>query len=149
MADTGPRVTRAQAAAMLGIPLARLHSLERIGVCAPDESRTYGDTHPALYDWRTVCLVGVVIQAEAFGIRGQQLASLANGIQLRLHLLRPEWRGWVVWDHRGPVDLVEQVRSEPSQSGQVLGLPNLISSVPLLLIPLDCPALLGQGPGRP
>jgi hypothetical protein len=148
MADTGPRVTRAQAAAMLGIPLARLHSLERIGVCAPDEPRTYGDTHPALYDWRTVSLVSAVIQAEAFGIRGQQLASLANGIQLRSHLLRPDWRGWVVWDHRGPVDLVAQVLDDPAQAGQVLGLPHLLSSVPLLLIPLDCPALLRQGPAR-
>ena len=138
MADTGPRFTRAQTCAILKIPLARLHSLERIGVCAADESRTYGDTHPALYDWRTVSLVSAVVQAEAFGIKGQRLVALAKGIQLRRHLLHQNWRGWIIWDHRGPVDLV----------GEQQGLANLTHAVPLLLIPLDCQALVGHDLAR-
>lgn len=127
-------LTRARVASLLGVPVARIHSLERIGVCRPAVGRTYGDTRPAVYDALEVAMLAVVLRAEGFGIKGQGLQELASALRRRVHLLDEQWVGTVVWDPAGGVvDLVH--REDPLPRS--LHVPRTA----LLLLPLDVPAV--------
>lgn len=98
--------TRAQVEQDLGLSADQLDTLERQGALGPSQRREAGDTRPVLYTAVDLALARITVRAWRFGVRGEPLRALAARAGTKRKRLVPGWRGFLVVEADGDVDLV-------------------------------------------
>ena len=130
--------TRAQVEADLGVTKNELEMLERQKVLAPSEPRRRGDTRPVLFSPTDVAVGRFAQAARHFGLRGEELAVIAQRLATKRRWLQPGWCGFVVVDGHGDVALVTE---DQELSTMILTEPQTA----VLVVPLNVP----HGPSGP
>lgn len=127
--------TRAELEADLGISPVELDTLERQHIIVASERRHRGDTRPVLFSATDVALARFVSSARRFGMRGEQLRTVALRLAGKRRRLVPGWSGWAVIDVDGDVTLLD--------AGQCVDDVVRADPRPLLAVPLAVPAGVG------
>ena len=98
---------RAQVEEDLGLTATELDTFERAGVLGAEQRRRRGDTRPVLYSTSDLAVGRFAMAAHRLGVRGEQLHRLSDALRLKRKRLQPGWRGLVVIDGDGDVELLD------------------------------------------